>query len=361
MASLLPSLTGGARKKRSQFISVDLGSRTSKAVLLERHGEKLSLKRYALLDAPIFDKKLSAELLGDHLNSLAEALGKPTKYLSLAMGLADTVVRTVEIPQLPEEQMRAMLKMNHKAYMQQDLPNCVFDYHALPIATQNAAAAKGEPNRAGVQKVRVLAAAVKQQLVNDVMKAASSVSLVADGLVPSMIGPINAFELAMPEVFKNETVALVDIGFKNTSVCVMDRGGLGTHRIISAGGDQITTGLADAMSINYAEAEGIKVGMAPEVEAVLQSQVLGMGREIRASMDFFEHQFDRPVSQVYVSGATARSEMIVQMLHTELLVECKTWNPTACLKLALSGQQAVEIDHVSPQLAVAIGTAFSTY
>ena len=44
------------------------------------------------------------------------------------------------------------------------------------------------------------------------------------------------------------------------------------------------------MSISYAEAEGIKVGMAPEVEAALQMQVIPLGREIRASLDFFEHQ-----------------------------------------------------------------------
>ena len=75
MALLLPSLTGGSRKKRSQFISVDLGSRTSKAALLERHGDKFSLKRYALLDAPIYEKKFSAELLADHLRSVLAAIG----------------------------------------------------------------------------------------------------------------------------------------------------------------------------------------------------------------------------------------------------------------------------------------------
>lgn len=363
MALLLPSLTGGFRKKRSQFISVDLGSRTSKAALLERHGDKFSLKRYALLDAPIFDKKISPELLADHLHALADALGNPTKYISVAVGLGDSVVRSVELPKLPADQMRSMLKMNHKNYMQQDLPNHVFDCHVLPGNIQAPTATSSEAPRApgGVAKVRVLAAAAKQQFVNDLMQAASSAGLVADSMVPSVIGPINAFELAQPEIFKNETIALVDIGFKHTSVCVLDRGELATNRVINIGGDQITAGLADVMNINYAEAEGIKVGMAPEVESALQMQVLPLGREIRASMDFFEHQHDRPVSQVFVSGATARSEMIIQMLHTEVLVECKVWNPTAALQLALSGQQAVEIDHVGPQLAVAIGTALATY
>jgi Tfp pilus assembly PilM family ATPase len=115
------------------------------------------------------------------------------------------------------------------------------------------------------------------------------------------------------------------------------------------------------MSISYAEAEGIKIGMAPEIQSTLETHVLPLGRELRASLDFFEHQQDRPVSHVYVSGGTARSELIVQMLHSELVVECKSWNPTASLQLALPGQQAVEIEHVAPQLTVAIGAAMAAF
>ena len=129
----------------------------------------------------------------------------------------------------------------------------------------------------------------------------------------------------------------------------------------TGGGDKLTAGLAEAMNITYAEAEGIKVGMAPEVQAMLEAQVQPLGRELRASLDFFEHQQDRPVSQVYVTGGSARSEMILQLLHTELIVDCKTWNPTASLQLALPGQQAVEIEQIGPQLSVAIGAALAAF
>ena len=142
---------------------------------------------------------------------------------------------------------------------------------------------------------------------------------------------------------------------------ILDRGELALTRVVNIGGDKLTAGLAESMNISYAEAEGIKVGMAPEVESALQMQVIPLGREIRASLDFFEHQFDRPVSQVYVSGGSARSEMILQMLHSELMTECKTWNSTGFLQLALPGQQAVEVDHIGPQLTVAIGAALSAF
>ena len=359
MALPLPFLNGASRKKRAQMIAVDLGSRTTKAVLFERRGEILALTRYALLDAPIFEKKISPEQLCDHLKSVADALGNTTRFVTVAVGLEDAMVRQIELPQIPLDEMRQVLKVNHKNYLQQELPNHVFDCHIIPprvlSASERSVASEGAP------KLKVLAAAAKQQLVDDFMRATQLAGLTAECMVPGLIGPMNTFEQALPEVYAKETVALVDIGFRHTSVCVLDHGELALTRVVNIGGDKLTAGLAEAMSISYAEAEGIKVGMAPEVEAALQMQVIPLGREIRASLDFFEHQQDRPVSQVYFSGASARSEMILQMLHSELLLECKTWNPTGFLQLALPGQQAVEVDHIGSQLTVAIGAALAAF
>jgi type IV pilus assembly protein PilM len=341
------------------MIAVDLGSRTTKAVLFERRGEILALTRYALLDAPIFEKKISPEQLGDHLKSVAEALGNTTKVITVAVGLEDAIVRQIDLPQIPLDEMRQILKVNHKNYLQQDLPNHVFDCYIIPPR----ALAPSEKGAAGgtTPKLKVLAAATKQQLVDDFMRATQLAGLTAECMVPGMVGPINTFEQALPEVFAKETIALVDIGFKHTFVCVLDRGELALTRVVNIGGDKLTSGLAEAMNVSYAEAEGIKVGMAPEVETALQMQVIPLGREIRASLDFFEHQQDRPVTQVYLSGASARSDMILQMLHSELLLECKTWNPTGFLQLALPGQQAVEVDHIGSQLTVAIGAALAAF
>jgi len=358
MALPLPFLNGISRKKRAQMIAVDLGSRTTKAALFERRGELLALTRYALLDAPIFEKKISPELLADHLKAVAEALGNPTRFVIMAVGLEDALVRQIELPQMPIDQMRQVLKVNHKNYLQQDLPNHVFDCYIIP---PRAAAPADKSGPGGTFKFKVLATAAKQQLVDDFVRATQLAGLTAECMIPGLIGPMNTFEQALPEIYAAETVALVDIGFKHTSVCVLDRGELALTRVVNIGGDKLTAGLAEALGISYAEAEGIKVGMAPEVEGPLQMQVIPLGREIRASLDFFEHQQDRPVSQVYLSGASARSEMILQILHSELLLECKTWNPTGFPQLALPGQQAVEVDQIGSQLTVAIGAALAAF
>jgi type IV pilus assembly protein PilM len=206
----------------------------------------------------------------------------------------------------------------------------------------------------------VLVAAAKQTLVADLQAAIKVAGLVPDFVVPGVIGPVNAFEQAVPEVFGKEVIALVELGFKNTTICILQEGEPVLTRAVNVGGDRITTGLAEMMNISYAEAEGIKIGMPGEVQSQLEMLVSPLGRELRASIDFFEHQQDRSVAQVYVSGSSARSETILNTLQTELAVECKTWNPTHFLQNALPPNQAEEMEQVAPQLAVAVGAALTS-
>ncbi|MDB6066784.1 MAG: Type pilus assembly protein PilM [Pedosphaera sp.] len=350
----------GQSKKRDQIIAIDLGGRSTKAIHLQRKGDTFTLLRYCVMDAPIFEKSLSVELLADHLKAIYAALETKTKFVSLAIGVNDSIVRQAELPQIPIEDMRQILKNNTKNYLQQDLPNYTFDCHFMIGRPPGANGESGKAS-AGPQKYKVLVGGARKQLADDLQAAIKAAGLIADQVVPGLVGPANAFELALPEAFNKDAVALVDIGFKSTSICLLNKGELILSRVVNIGGDKFTSGLAESMGISYAEAEGIKVGMPSEVQSNLEPLLTPLGRELRASVDFFEHQQDRTVSQIYISGGSARSEFIMTGLETELMAPCKAWNPTANLQLALPPMQVNEIEHVAPQLTVAVGTAAAAF
>ena len=355
----LPFFESGPRKKRDHVVAIDLGGRTTKAVFLQRRDEDFVLSRYALLDAPIYEKSLSVELLTEHLKAVCQALDAKGKLTAIAVGVNDSLMRHVEMPRMPVEDMRLVLKNNSRNYLQEDLPKYVFDcfivsQRTVPVASDPAKAA------APTLKQKVLVAGARKQLVDDFLTAIKAAGMVAGHIVPGLLGPVNTFEAAMPEVFSRSVVALVDIGFKHSSIAIIAEGELMLSRVVAIGGDRFSAGLAESMGISYAEAEGIKVGMAGEVQPVLESLLTPLGRELRASIDFFEHQQDRPVLQVYVSGGSAKSEFVLQSLQTELVVECKTWMPTTFLQMALPPQQTAEIDQVAPQLTTALGAALTS-
>jgi type IV pilus assembly protein PilM len=161
--------------------------------------------------------------------------------------------------------------------------------------------------------------------------------------------------MAEPEIFAKEVAALIDIGFKSSTITILDAGEIILNRVVGIGGDRLTSGLAEAMNISYVEAENIKVGMPAEVQQTLEPLINPLGRELRASIDFFENQHDKTVTQVFVSGGSARSSFILTALQNELMVPCKIWNPTGFL--VIEPQKMGEVEQVSPQLTVAIGAA----
>lgn len=351
----LPFL-GNAGKKRDQILAVDLGSRSTKAVRLQRREDVFVLAGYAILDAPIVEKNVSPDMLADHLKQVSELLGGKTKSLAMTAGITDTLVRPAEVPMLSVEELRSVLRLNSRNYLQQDLSTHVFDCEIIPVWQDSEA---GSAKNAGLQKQKVLVAGAKQQLVEELANGARLAGLTAEHIIPGLLGPINAFEVVMPELFKSQSVVLVDLGFRNTSICILNRGELILSRVVNIGGDRLTNGLSESMKISYSEAEGIKVGMAHEVASVLEGLLMPLGRELRASIDFFEHQHDTPVHQVFVSGAAAQSDLVVRALQSELMVDCKTWNALGAFQLDLPPQQAAEVEQIAPQLTVALGVALA--
>jgi type IV pilus assembly protein PilM len=350
----IPNFKGG--KKRDQVFAVDLGSRTTKAVLLERKDNTFSLSRFTVQDAPIYDKALPQGLLTEHLRSIMEAMQPKTRQVTVAIGAGDSVLRSTELPLMPITEMRQMFKFNSKTHLQQDLKDYIFDCHIVPPRSQNQA----EPAKAGVVKYKVWVGGARRELLQTLESSIKGAGLTPSHITLSLLGPINALEFSQPDTFNKDVVALVDLGFKSSAISILADGELCLSRSVELGGDRLTAGLAEAMNITYAEAEGIKVGMPQEVEAHLQPLVAPLGRELRASIDFFEHQREKTVSQVLISGGAARSEFLVQMLQTELGVACKAWFPTEGMKLSLAPQQLTEIEQVSSVLAVAIGSAAMT-
>jgi type IV pilus assembly protein PilM len=347
----LPFLKNG--KNKDQVLAVDLGSRTTKAVLLERRENAFSLTRFTVQDAPIYDKALPQGLLTEHLRSILDAMQPKTRQVTLSIGAADSILRSTELPLMPVSEMRQMLKFNSKTHLQQDLRDYVFDCFIVPPNAHKPA----EPAKAGVVKYKVWVGGTRRELLMTLESSVRAAGLTPTNVTLGMLGPINALEFSQPETFAKEVVALVDLGFKSSAISILADGELCLSRSVELGGDRLTTGLAEAMNITYAEAEGIKVGMPQEVEAHLQPLVAPLGRELRASIDFFEHQREKTVTKVLISGGAARSDFLIQMLQAELGVVCKAWFPTEGMKLGLAPQQMTEIEQVSSVLAVAIGSA----
>ncbi len=352
----LPFISNG-RRKRDQVVAVDLGSRVTKAVHVQRVGGGFKFLGFACVDAPLAgDKPVSREAQTEHFKKVLDTLGARTKQVSLSIGVSDSELRFAEMPLVPVDELRSVLRLSGKNYVQQELKDCLFDCHMLPPKDPK----KGESAK-GVLKTRVIIGIARKDLVDQLQTVARGAGVMADDITLGYVGPANAFEMAMPEVFAKEVVALVDIGYKNTTISILQTGQLMLSRVVAFGAQRLTASLAEAMGVTPDEAELGRQEMTPDIESAAQAILVPLGRELRASIDFIDHQLDKSVSQVFFSGGPARNNSIVQALQTELMVPCQAWNPTSFLTLALPAHQLGDIETVAPQLAVAVGAAVTSF
>ena len=353
--------TNSRARKRDQIIAIDLGGRSTKAVQLQRKGDRFALTDYIIIDAASHEKPLAPEVLGEHLKEISRRLNSKARHLTLALGVNDTIFKQTELPLMGPADLRQMLKYNTKSYLQQDLPDHVFDSYYVLNGQASKPAEGGKSAPAGTQKQKAMVGGARRQTIEDVGTAIKAAGFIPEQVVPGVIGPVNAFELAEPEAFAKDVVAVVELGFKHSTIVILNCGEIMLSRVVAIGGDQFTNGLAEQLGTSYQEAENIKIGMPGEVQDKLEPVVQPLGRELRASIDFFEHQQDATVSKVYLSGGSARSEFVVQTLQNELTVPCQVWSPSKCLQMGLPPEKIGEIEQVSPQLTVAIGAAAASF
>jgi type IV pilus assembly protein PilM len=352
-------------KRLDQVMGIDLGARETKAVHVQRKNDRIVLLGYTLQPAPPRDKAWQTETLAEHLKGVIRALGDRTRQAALAVGVPEAFLRSAELAPMPLSDMRQMMRLNSKTYLQQDYPDHVFDCALILSRAPAGHPANGKsappPAPSGTPKQKILVGGTKRQTLDDLKTACRVAGVVVHQVSPGVLGPVNAFETAEPDVFAKEVVALVDVGLKNSTVTILRHGEMMLNRVVAVGGEQVTAGLAESLGIDPAEAEGLKVGMAEEVRQNLEVAMTPLGRELRASIDFFEHQQDVAVSQVFVSGGAARGPLFVTVLQNELMVPCKAWNPCQRLQMSLPVEQRARLEEVAPQLAVALGTAVSVF
>lgn len=338
------------RKVRNQIVVIDLGTRLTKGVLMERREGQVRLLNYTIQDSPIFDTEPAPGVIAAHLREVMAALGSSSNEVVLVIGGGDSMVRTAEMPLSEVSEMRRMIKFSPKHYLQQDLANYLFDVYLLRPP------AEGAPARGKKSKSTILVGGAKEVLVRELQAGAAEAGLHVIEITLNQLGAANAFIMAMPDRLK-EVVALVDIGFKHSTISILTQGELVLNRVVGIGADTFTKGLAETMNITYRVAEGLKLIMPEKVQSKLKRVIDELGQELKTSIDFFEKEQSQTVQQVFISGGSARSAFIVQELQNEFMIPCRGWNPTSFLELAIPAEKRPTLEQDAPQIVVAIGAA----
>jgi Tfp pilus assembly PilM family ATPase len=337
----------GRRQALDEVVAVDIGSRFTKALHVRCKGEALTVVNYSLVKRPDGSQAWGMTEMADHLRSVVKQLKTGCKNIALTLRHEDAVLIHADLPQTAPADLRKMIKLSPKSYVGQDLPDHVFDCFFRSTAKPSDTTSRRK------RKSRVLVAGARRRIVEDALDIARLAGLHLVGLIPAPVALANAFRLTRDDSHP-DAVALLDLGASHSTINIVGHGEVLLSRVVALGSEKF----ADVLSPDVGAEDSGAEEVSPEVmQARLQKAILTFAREVDASVGFYTSQFERHISQLFVSGGTARSQLVLQMLESELTYSCEGWNLQRYLTTELPDQRLRELEYELPQLVIAVGCA----
>lgn len=336
-------------------IGLDIGSSAVRAAqvnvgrrgpaVLERIGQVV-LPPGAVHDGEIVD----TETVAGAVRLLWSRHGFKGRKVALGVANQQVVVRQVELPWLPDAELRESLQFLAQDYIPIPLEHALLDYHVVGER-------QGED---GQRLARLLLVAAQRFMVDSILEVVRRAKL-----EPVMVN-LDAFavlrSLATREPLgESAGELLVDVGAAVTNVVVHEAGSPRFVRILLLG-----AGVEEPAGENEV-ASPLAVAAAPGATqtAVVLKQTLASGDrvarivdEIRGSLDYYRAQPDAVgVSRVVVSGGGSRLPQLRERLGDAVRLPVEPGHPMQELRLGRLGLPPHELLAAAPHLSVAIGLA----
>lgn len=341
----------------SKVFGLDLSDLSVKVVKLEDNGTSEYIASYAsvaLASGSINDGEIQQkdQVVAAIKKAIEIAGPEKLKTQKVICSLPETkaFLRIVSIPQMNDSELNEAVKWEMEANIPLPLDQVYYDWQVIP-----------ETLLLEKNKINLLVVAIAKAVVDQTIEILELAGLYPVGLEIESIAQARSLLLEKNE---KETVLIVDIGDRRTSLSVTKGGVPCFTSSIPLCGQSLTDVISKGMNITFAEAEKVKlsygIGDNYKNDALFkatQPVLENFAQEIERSIDFYITglKYSDSIDKIIVCGGGANTEGIVPYLSKKLGREIQLGNPWINMNL---GKNLPVIDkRKSLQFSTAIGLA----
>ncbi|HJP82687.1 MAG TPA: type IV pilus assembly protein PilM [Fimbriimonadaceae bacterium] len=313
---------------KKNFIGIDIGHHSIKAVALERHGDGWRVVRFASTPTPIDAVKDGVVV---DLPSTVQALKSLLKEHNIGAGGAmiavsggSVVVRQVRMPKMAEATLRKSIKFEASRYVPSSVEDSYIEFEIIgPVDDQ---------------QMDVLMVAAPKDVVESRLQACEEAGLEVESVDIEAFAMYRALvEADMDQEWSDKTIALVDVGSATTNVSVVSHGVFAMTRSIPQGSDTLTQALKSYFKLSDEDAESGKAQLdlrelldesKPKENPplrVLQPHVDDLVREIRRSLNYYQSQQQegtaKQIDHILLTGGGAKLAGLCDYFNHKLSIE----------------------------------------
>jgi type IV pilus assembly protein PilM len=343
-------------------VGLDIGTSAVRAAVVQTGKGLPVLKRYGQVSLPVgavtAGEIAEPSTVRDALTQLWKTAKLPRKRVIVGIANQRVIVRRVDVPYMSEEELRESLGYRAGEYIPIPIEEAILDF----VPLEEFATSEGEA------MLSVLVIAAQRDMANEVLEVLSGV-----GVRPMAID-LQAFALVRSVIgvgldLSDGARAIVNIGAGVTQVAIVRAGSVRFLRTVPIGGEAFTRTLAEALAVDFQEAErqkrkiGVTADGDPSTDPdkgrkALTREADTLIEEVRGSIDYYraESSGDQ-VTGVLISGNGARLPHLANRLgkSLDLQVEPVRVDRGDTIKIGKLGMSEAEFAQIQPVLPVAVG------
>ena len=343
--------------KNKTLLGINIGSSYIKMVELKDSGSVYTLSNFgmaalpadAIVDGTIMD---STAIINAIVN-LAGNLKIKKKRICTSISGHSVIIKKITLPLMDENTIEETIHQEATQHIPYDINDVNLDFQILG------------PNQANSENMDVILVAVKKETINDYLLLIEEA-----GFVPVVVD-VDTFALENSYEYnydgeKKKIVALVDIGANLTCINILDEGVTCFSRNITSGSRFITEQLQKKFSLNYENAELLKLGCTDSSKtdvatalSAIDEAAFSIVNEISKAIEFFHTSAmtEGRVENIILSGGGAKTPNIAQSITKNTGIETEIIDPFRNIIIPEKHFDLEYIQDIAPLAAVATGLA----
>ncbi|MCK8827971.1 type IV pilus assembly protein PilM [Natroniella acetigena] len=302
--------------------------------------KKLYLKTWLCRETPpeaVEEGKLAdLDARSIKIEELLIANGFEATHVVTAISGEELIIRMVEIPAMPKEELPEAVKWEAQEQLPMSLENVVLDYEII--------------NRKENGSYEMMLVAVDRGIIDDYLELFEKLDL---KVLVIEIEPL-ALIRALEHLYPGQTLAIIDLGAATADISICSQDQLLFTRTISVGGNDITEEVADNNELELEEAEEYKQNH-NLFEEDLGLIIRNLTTTIYRSLDYFQVEFKSyNIEQVVLTEGGSRLIGFDEHLSEEFGIEVSKLELLDSLRVKTENSRGLAVNQL---LGVSVGLA----
>lgn len=348
----------GIGRGPKSYLGVDIGTLSIKIVELSNENNRPKLLNYATLTNYNLIGNPSLKIFGGEasvmLKKLLKESGITAQEVNMSVPIFSSFLTVMELPQMLESEIAAAIQFEAKKYIPVPLDSVLVDWSIIRTDSEGSPA-----GQAG--KILVLLIAIPKDSVNEYVNINKETNLKLVNLELETMSAARA-------LIGNDPVptVLIDMGFRDTTISVVDKGYMRISHSIETSGEDLTRALASSLNINWSRAEELKkeqglkiINNNNQVSSVISPLLDIIVNATKSIIALYSLKSNKKVEKLIIYGGAVKMPGFPEYLKNSLGVDVSIGNPFK--KIIYNEKLEPIIKETGHEFAVAVGLALKVF